>query len=260
MGKKLTTDQYINYCKKIHNDFYDYTQTIYGGSNNKIKIVCPNHGLFEQIAQDHKNGSGCYHCGLNKIRKLKYKTTLDFINKSKIIHNDKYDYSNVHYVDATTKVKILCKKHGHFEQTPESHYRGCGCLKCGHERCNTTRINNGNVSTKCWSHTDWEIKSKKSKKFDSYKCYIIKCYDENECFYKIGKTFRKMIERFSNKKEMPYSIEIIKTWIGDVEYISKLEKELQNYNKSSKYMPLKKFGGSYECFSKIDYPNDYYTG
>jgi len=47
------------------------------------------------------------------------------------VHNDLYDYNLVDYKNRRTKVKIICKKHGVFEQLTQSHYLGKGCPKCG---------------------------------------------------------------------------------------------------------------------------------
>ena len=54
--------------------------------------------------------------------------TKTFIEKSKKIHNDKYDYSKVVYKNIDTKV---CPEHGEFWQTPYNHLKGHGCPKCG---------------------------------------------------------------------------------------------------------------------------------
>ena len=54
----------------------------------------------------------------------------EFINKSKLIHLNKYDYSLVEYINSHTKVKIKCLIHGVFEQLPNSHLNGCGCKEC----------------------------------------------------------------------------------------------------------------------------------
>jgi hypothetical protein len=48
--------------------------------------------------------------------------TINFIDKVKLIHGDKYDYSLVNYTNNTTKVEIKCFKHGIFEQTPKKHF------------------------------------------------------------------------------------------------------------------------------------------
>lgn len=52
-----------------------------------------------------------------------------FVKKAQNIHNN-YDYSNVVYVNARTKIIIECFVHGKFEQTPDAHLHGQGCPKC----------------------------------------------------------------------------------------------------------------------------------
>jgi len=44
-----------------------------------------------------------------------------FISKANKIHRDKYDYSNVNYINAKTKINIICKIHGEFKQNPSNH-------------------------------------------------------------------------------------------------------------------------------------------
>ena len=60
MGKRgrnlKSTETFINECNVVHNNFYCYDKTIYTGINNKIKIICPIHGEFEQIAKSHLKG------------------------------------------------------------------------------------------------------------------------------------------------------------------------------------------------------------
>lgn len=62
----------------------------------------------------------------------KSKKNENFIEKAKQVHNGKYDYSKVEYVNNKTKVCIICPEHGEFWQTPNSHLMGCGCKKCGY--------------------------------------------------------------------------------------------------------------------------------
>lgn len=57
-------------------------------------------------------------------------TTEDFITKATKIHNGKYDYSKVEYVNTKTKVCIICPEHGEFWQTPRDHLSGRGCPLC----------------------------------------------------------------------------------------------------------------------------------
>lgn len=61
----------------------------------------------------------------------------EFIERSNIIHKNKYNYILVEYIDAKTKIKIICPIHGVFEQEPHNHLQGCECKKCAY-------INNSN--------------------------------------------------------------------------------------------------------------------
>ena len=54
----------------------------------------------------------------------------EFIEKAKLVHCDKYDYSKVEYINARTKVCIICPEHGEFWQTPHSHINKRGCPIC----------------------------------------------------------------------------------------------------------------------------------
>jgi len=69
-----------------------------------------------------------------------------FINKSKKVHRDKYNYSLINYVNAKTKVKIICPEHGVFEQTPTNHLNGKGCLECGRISTKNHVLNNNRSS------------------------------------------------------------------------------------------------------------------
>lgn len=57
-----------------------------------------------------------------------------FIERSIIIHNNKYNYCNIRYINARTSVEIICPLHGEFHQTPSNHLSGKGCKQCGIER------------------------------------------------------------------------------------------------------------------------------
>jgi hypothetical protein len=57
-------------------------------------------------------------------------TTDEFIVKAKTIHGEKYDYSKVEYIGSRDKVIIICKIHGEFIQTSDTHIRGSGCPHC----------------------------------------------------------------------------------------------------------------------------------
>ena len=54
------------------------------------------------------------------------------------MHGDKYDYSNVEYVNNDIKVCIICPIHGEFWQLPNAHLQGHGCCKCANNKKLTT--------------------------------------------------------------------------------------------------------------------------
>jgi len=123
---ELNTEEFIRRSKEKHGDKYDYSKSIYKNARTKIKIVCPNHGEFEQKSNSHFGGQGCIKCG-GFIKS----TIEEFIKKSKEVHGDKYDYSKVDYINNKTKVIIVCPDHGEFEQRPDKHTRNHGCKECG---------------------------------------------------------------------------------------------------------------------------------
>ena len=109
--------------KEIHGDKYDYSLVDYKNSHVKVKIICPIHGVFEQTPHNHFIGVGCPRCAKTKSKESKKLTTEEFTKRAKEIHNDKYDYSKVNYVNYNTKVEIICPIHGSFWQSPAAHNR-----------------------------------------------------------------------------------------------------------------------------------------
>ena len=130
--KRLTTDEFIAKAKKIHGDKYDYSLVEYKNNKNKVKIICTVHGIFEQRASDHMVGYGCNVCGqeVKNENKRKYTNWLKKCNKKYL---DKFDYSQVVYINNKTDVEITCAYHGKFKQTPSRHYK-YGCGLCNKEK------------------------------------------------------------------------------------------------------------------------------
>lgn len=134
MGKQKTTEQFIKESITKHGDKYDYSKVVYTKKDNKVIIICKRHGDFEQCANSHLLGYGCQKCGGN----YRYDTN-GFIDKSKLIHGDTYDYSLTNYKNNQTKVIIICKTHGGFEQQPCNHLQGNGCPDCKGDRVASKR-------------------------------------------------------------------------------------------------------------------------
>lgn len=122
----LTLDGFIEKAVAVHGDRYDYTKVEYVDSTSKVCVICPIHGEFYVTPSSHLNGCGCPHCSRNAKD-----TTESFVEKANAVHGDKYDYSNVEYVNSRTPVKIVCPIHGEFTQIPNNHLsKAYGCPRC----------------------------------------------------------------------------------------------------------------------------------
>lgn len=122
-----TTETYINKVMKIHNNKYDYSNTVYVNFRTPIIITCAIHGNFEQDPKSHLNGSGCSKCYFDSKRM----STEEFINKVKIIHNNKYLYDKTNYETAQKKIIVTCPEHGDFLVKASHHLNSKqGCKQC----------------------------------------------------------------------------------------------------------------------------------
>lgn len=131
MSRKLTQEEAISKCQSIHEDRYDYSETIFNGNRKKMKIRCREHGSFWQLYFNHIKGHDCPRCA-STLNGNRCRISRDeFIKKATYTHKDRYDYSKVEYKNNGTKVDIICKIHGIFSQIPTSHIKGKGCSKCG---------------------------------------------------------------------------------------------------------------------------------
>lgn len=227
---KLTLSEFIEQCREKHSNKYDYSEVVYERGKSKIKIICPQHGAFEQDAQSHKGGCGCPYCARNYNLE-----TMEVIEQFTIIHSDRYEYTKVNYINAYTSIIITCREHGDFVQTPKSHKKGSGCPECvitiGHTKQNYVEYcNQYNGKTHL---------------------YLVRCYDEKEIFFKVGISRLGAKERFNTNLKMPYSIEIIEEIYADVSLIWDLEKSIHKLLQTHKYKPRLDFHGKTECFKKV---------
>ena len=140
LKNKLKKDDFISKAKEVHGDKYDYSKVEYINSHTKVCIICPKHGEFWQTPNAHLCGNGCPVCRYEKTAVKMKAPVEEFIDKANIVHNGKYDYSKVKYVNSKTKVCIICPVHGAFWQTPSSHLQGSGCRKCANDKLSNERI------------------------------------------------------------------------------------------------------------------------
>lgn len=205
-----------------------------------MRIVCPLHGEFKQLAKNHEHlKQGCKKCALEYTASINRITNEKFLQEVNFIFKEfGYTYLN-EYKGIDALLKINCPIHGNFEVSAHDHKnRKIGCLACSKEKRNG------------WSLQEWLACAKASKNFDSYKVYIVKCFNENEEFIKIGKTFLNIKNRFPSKYSLPYDYEVIKKiTFTEGELAFDKEIEMHRHLKEFKYKPLKDFGGKTECFS-----------
>lgn len=188
-----------------------------------------------------------------KITKLKNKDERlkiiknNFILKSNVVHNNKYDYSKIDYIDAHTKIKIICPIHGEFEQRPTLHISGKECLECSKNK-NDFKLSD---SSKCvWQNIDYinkqTIVHEHQKIDDNFKIKISeslkKKWQNNEYKNKMKRMFsersKKLWKNEEYRTKIIKSIESCKGKTSNIEII--LGSILNDLN--IKYVPQKSVG------------------
>lgn len=129
-NKPLTVKKFIERARAIHGNRYDYSQVCFDGVENKVTIICADHGPFQQRVMVHLKGFNCPKCGRESVAGKLSHSLERFIQDARAAHGPKYDYSEVEYVNALSNVKIICPEHGAFFQKPANHVRGVACSKC----------------------------------------------------------------------------------------------------------------------------------
>lgn len=155
---KKTAEQFEAEARKVHGDKYIYHGEYYG-NKKPIRITCPIHGDFFQGPLYHLNGQGCPKCYDERRGETRKIGIDEFIRRAREIHGNKYDYSKVEYINARTKICIICPKHGEFWMTPGKHLqRGQGCPKCSEshlERAMALKLDSLNIKYIRQYRFDW---------------------------------------------------------------------------------------------------------
>lgn len=129
-----TTDEFVTKARAIHGDWYDYSRVVYSNHTAPVTIICPEHGEFQQTPMTHLAGSGCPKCGSKAMWDKRGRiTTEDWIERARLAHGDKYDYSESEYTGANDRIAVICPKHGRFMQHAAAHANGYGCPECAYE-------------------------------------------------------------------------------------------------------------------------------
>ena len=194
---KRQGEKFFKDMEEKFGDNFDFSQSVYKGRNKDITFICKIHGK-QTTTPDQLISSefGCPVCG----RESRKTSLEEFVKRAKEIHGDKYDYSEVEYINSGTSVKIFCKTHQEFFwQTPSTHIlQKSGCPKCANcysmtpeERKNLLEITYGDKFD--FSLVDFNLVINEKVKFK------IKC---KSC----GQVLEKSFSRIDFSKEMfcPY--------------------------------------------------------
>lgn len=302
INNSFNTAKFIERAKAIHGERYDYSLTIYINSQSKLKIICPEHGVFEQTAREHYAGFNCRKCkkgGKPPVLDLETK-----VARLTEVHGNKYDYSLVPKESVTrSSIPIICRKHGLFHSTYERHIRGSGCPRCArltglredyieqyiqqhgskydysllpknlHAKdvisiiCpahglfeQEARVHKVHGCAQChydnklsnpggWGWSDWVIRAR------GRECllYCIQLTNEAESFFKIGITSMSIALRFKGKLNKLYNLTVVYCYSSnDASEIWKLEHAIKKHFKHLRYIPIKQFAGSRECYREIE--------
>lgn len=237
--RKMDSESFIKRAKKVHGDKYNYNKVDYKLSVEKIIISCPKHGDFTQVPSSHLTGAGCLRCS-EEINGKKSRMSLnEFIDKSNIIHNNRYLYSKAMYSGVNNYIIITCRIHGDFKQNASSHHSGSGCPECAKIRRERSSISHGGG----WSKSNWVKKSEEAI------LYFLKLTGDDEEFIKIGITSANVKKRYNCKSSMPYDYIVLRRIVGSPYFIWDEEKRLHKLFSQYKYNPIKSFKGKSECYT-----------
>lgn len=103
------------------------------GANTKLVLECSKHGIYKTCSVNNLRGGK--RCRLCRIEQQTLDQTMSqemFIERGISIHGEKYDYTNVNYVNAHVKVQLTCNDcYTKFKISPAKHiHHGQGCRKC----------------------------------------------------------------------------------------------------------------------------------
>ena len=137
MSKRLTTEEFISKAKQIHSDKYDYSKVEYADAYTKICIICPIHGEFWQVPHNHLCGKGCNKCAHKYVNSLKVQGFEGFKKKVQEKYGERFILKEETYKDSSSKMEIICRKHGTFMITPNNFLRGHKCPRCNDSKLET---------------------------------------------------------------------------------------------------------------------------
>jgi hypothetical protein len=140
MPKKLTQEEFLAKAVAVHGvGRYDYSQTVYLPTPQKIAICCPAHGVFMQPAASHLIGKGCPLCAnytkmkaaQDAVRKW---DTPTFIARCQELHPTLDFSGSVYTTGKNDKTTYVCPAHGVKSAYINALLKGHACRACYNDR------------------------------------------------------------------------------------------------------------------------------
>lgn len=198
LDKITSTKKFIQKSKKIWGNKWDYSKTKYNNSRTPLTIGCfkHNHHFNVYPSQHLKKQKDCIECQ-REIQQI------NFIDNSRKIWGDEWDYSKLKYINNKTEVELICKQHGSFFQRPDNHlYNKNACPKCNQSK-------GENIISKFLD--DNEIVYETQKKFNGCEYKYLLRFDfylpkYNICIEYNGQQHYDPIEYFGGDETLKYNI------------------------------------------------------
>lgn len=108
LQKPANCEDFIKLSIELHGSKYDYSFMNYKNYYTTVTIICSNHGPFKCMPTMHLKGNGCATC----------QNFESFIENARSLHGDKFSYDKSTYINNKSKMRITCRSHGDFWQTP----------------------------------------------------------------------------------------------------------------------------------------------
>lgn len=261
---KRDTERFIIDARKTHGDSYDYSLVEYKNNKHPVKIICKSHGVFKQEAYTHLSGSMCPKCRHEINASRKCMSTEQFVEKSKRVHGERYDYSDTEYTASSESVVITCREHGAFRQIASTHTSGHGCPKCGDESSakyraftlaefvsRADKVHNGKydyskaqytssrrkITIICPKHGDFQKDPDshlrgsgcgKCIKRNQNRSYVYVLYGEGRCKIGVSAVMRRRLREL--REATPFEFSVVGVWYsGDKTLSLTVERLIHNY-------------------------------
>ena len=117
--KRMSMETFLKRANSMHNFKYDYSQVQYKNIDTKIKIICPQHGEFYQLPDNHLSGCGCPKCQSsmleNIIRHMLSENGIEFVEQKKFLWLKSISLMSLDFYLPQYNLAIECQGEQHFK-------------------------------------------------------------------------------------------------------------------------------------------------